>query len=106
MRPRVKPTSSRICVMRSHPACCTAGVMNFEQMSRSLRSFLFMLGKERWARVYGPCGTYHSNHGTTPAANSVGESRRQRSTVIATGFGVGRATPYPHGQGGTHMEIA
>ena len=27
---------------RSHPACWTAGVMNLAQMSRSLRSFLFI----------------------------------------------------------------
>lgn len=42
MRPLVKLTSSRICNISSHPACFTAGVMNFVQMSRSLRDFLFI----------------------------------------------------------------
>ena len=37
IRPLVKVTSSRICRMSSHPARCRAGVMNFEQMSRSER---------------------------------------------------------------------
>jgi hypothetical protein len=35
-------TSSRICIMPSQPARFTAGLMNLEQMSRSVRSFLFM----------------------------------------------------------------
>jgi hypothetical protein len=43
MRPSVKVTSSRTCRRRSHPACCTAGVMYWVQMSRSDRVFLFML---------------------------------------------------------------
>ena len=42
MRPLVKATSSRICIIPSQPARLTAGPMNLEQMSRSLRSFLFM----------------------------------------------------------------
>jgi hypothetical protein len=42
MRPRVKRTSSRIWVRGSQPAFVTAGVMNFEQMSRSLSAFLLM----------------------------------------------------------------
>src|SRR5215213_8296527 len=37
MRPLVKYTSSRICVIASHPAHCSAGMMNLVQMSRSLR---------------------------------------------------------------------
>ena len=40
-RPLVKETSSRIWFIRSHLAATSAGVMNFEQMSRSLRAFLF-----------------------------------------------------------------
>ena len=40
--PFVKWTSRRICVCSSHPAPMTAGVMNFAQMSASLRSFLFI----------------------------------------------------------------
>lgn len=42
MRPLVKAASSRICIIPSQPARLTAGPMNLEQMSRSLRSFLFM----------------------------------------------------------------
>ena len=42
IRPLVKATSSRICIIPSQPARFTAGPMNLEQMSRSLRSFLFM----------------------------------------------------------------
>src|ERR1035438_8212537 len=42
MRPLVKLTSSRICVISSQPACFTAGLMNLLQMSRSLRSFMFI----------------------------------------------------------------
>src|SRR5688572_32018515 len=44
MRPLVKPTSSRICHWISQPALTTAGVIYFVQMSRSLRSLLFMPG--------------------------------------------------------------
>ena len=40
--PLVKATSSRICIMPSQPARFTAGPMNLEQISRSLRSFLFI----------------------------------------------------------------
>jgi hypothetical protein len=43
MRPLVKPTSSRICSISSHPARRRAGVMNLVQMSRSLRVRLSML---------------------------------------------------------------
>jgi hypothetical protein len=42
MRPLVKATSSRLCIIPSQPARLTEGPMNLEQMSRSLRSFLFM----------------------------------------------------------------
>ena len=42
IRPFVKLTSSRICDISSHPARLTAGVMNFVQMSRSLRAVLSM----------------------------------------------------------------
>ncbi len=42
VRPLVKATSSRICIIPSQPARFTAGPMNLEQMSRSLRSFLFI----------------------------------------------------------------
>src|ERR1700733_2016144 len=42
MRPLVKATSSRICIIPSQPARLTAGPMNLEQMSRSLRSLLFI----------------------------------------------------------------
>ena len=42
MRPLVKLTSSRICIIPSQPARFTAGPMNLEQISRSLRSFLFI----------------------------------------------------------------
>ena len=40
MRPLVKATSWRICIIPSQPARLTAGLLNLEQMSRSLRSFL------------------------------------------------------------------
>jgi hypothetical protein len=40
--PLMSGNSSRICVVTSQPAFSKAGVMNFVQMSRSLRSFLFM----------------------------------------------------------------
>src|ERR1700733_11381501 len=49
IRPLVKMTSSRICIIPSQPARFTAGPTNLEQMSRSLRSFLFM-----WLSVYVP----------------------------------------------------
>ena len=39
----LKLTSSWICDITSQPARLTAGVMNFVQMSRSLRSVLFTL---------------------------------------------------------------
>ena len=39
--PLGESTSSRICIIPSQPARFTAGPMNLEQMSRSLRSFLF-----------------------------------------------------------------
>ena len=42
MGPLVKATSSRICCMSSHPERCSAGVVNFVQMSRSERLRLFM----------------------------------------------------------------
>jgi len=42
IRPLVNATSSRICVIPSQPARLTAGPTNFEQMSRSLRSFLLI----------------------------------------------------------------
>src|SRR5713101_9244947 len=42
MRPLVKATSSRISIIPSQPVRFTAGPMNLEQMSRSLRSFLFI----------------------------------------------------------------
>src|SRR5712692_7667557 len=42
MRPLVKLTSSRSCVISSQPACRSEGVMNFVQISRSLSCFLFM----------------------------------------------------------------
>jgi hypothetical protein len=38
----VKATSSRICIIPSQPARFTAELMNLEQISRSLRSFLFI----------------------------------------------------------------
>lgn len=41
MRPLVKATSSRIRANSSQPARFSAGVMNFVQISRSLRDFLF-----------------------------------------------------------------
>ena len=43
MRPLVKWTSSRICVISSQPTWRKAGVMNLVQMSRSLRLFLSMV---------------------------------------------------------------
>jgi hypothetical protein len=42
IRPGEMSNSSRICVARSQPASWSAGVMNFEQMSRSERAFLFI----------------------------------------------------------------
>ena len=39
-RPLVKVTSSRTCVAKFHPERCSAGVMNWVQMSRSERLFL------------------------------------------------------------------
>jgi hypothetical protein len=42
MRPLVKLTSWRIRIILSQPARFTAGLMNLEQISRSLSSFLFM----------------------------------------------------------------
>ena len=42
VRPLVKLTSSQICIIPSQPAHFTAGPMNLEQISRSLRSFLFI----------------------------------------------------------------
>jgi hypothetical protein len=42
IRPLVKLTSSRICIILSQPARLIAGPMNLEQISRSLRYFLFI----------------------------------------------------------------
>src|SRR5712691_7034073 len=42
IRPLVKLTSSRSCVISSQPACRSEGVMNLVQISRSLSCFLFM----------------------------------------------------------------
>jgi len=59
---------SRNCIIPSQPARFTAGPMNLEQMSRSLRSFLFIKSAVKLLthiQAQGQCPTGHHLAGST-----------------------------------------
>src|SRR5579862_7649839 len=86
IRPLVKLTSSRTWVISSQPACLTAGVMYFVQMSRSLSSFLFIglvMGLPFWPMQSKTCNLLGRLFLRTPNVPDGEHLRRRRLFGLA-----------------------